>query len=318
MNNKRLKKIILVVVLTLSVAATWLYANPGDIATDSGFDASYDSGGGGYSSGGSFDYGGGFDYDSSHDYGGSSHGDRSSPSSPLTKEEKLIIFAIDVIPLVIFCYTLRRSEIKQRKKEILEAEQRVEELETIVNRAKEKVINARFQEYIKEESKEKFILNRYQDYLDIQNAWMNFDYNMLRDKTTNELYNQYQMQLETLKVKGQKNVMKDFEYIGGEILNIEENNNKVIVTLEITARFYDYIIEESTNKVVRGKDKVPIRIHYKMKFVKDINIDKITHCPNCGAELKETSTNICEFCRTQVTKETEKWLLAEKNSLGQF
>ena len=46
MNNKILKKLILVVVLTLTVAATWLYANPRDIATDSGFDASYDSGGG--------------------------------------------------------------------------------------------------------------------------------------------------------------------------------------------------------------------------------------------------------------------------------
>ena len=51
MKKSFLNKIILVVVLTLSVAATWLYANPVDVATDSGFDTSYDGGSGGYSGG---------------------------------------------------------------------------------------------------------------------------------------------------------------------------------------------------------------------------------------------------------------------------
>ena len=61
-----------------------------------------------------------------------------------------------------------------------------------------------FSKYIKDETMEQFILNRYQDYLAIQNAWMEFDYDVLGNKTTNELYNQYLMQLETLKTKGQK------------------------------------------------------------------------------------------------------------------
>ena len=53
--KEHINKIILVVIITLSVAATWLYANPVDVATDSGFDTSYDSGGS-YSSSSSSSY----------------------------------------------------------------------------------------------------------------------------------------------------------------------------------------------------------------------------------------------------------------------
>ena len=42
--KEHINKIILVVIITLSVAATWLYTNPGNVATDSGFDTSYDGG----------------------------------------------------------------------------------------------------------------------------------------------------------------------------------------------------------------------------------------------------------------------------------
>lgn len=308
MNNKILKKLILVVVLTLTVAATWLYANPRDIATDSGFDASYDSGGG-WSSGGS-DYSSGSDFGSSHDHS-SSRGRNGSRSSGILS---LIILSILIVPVGAFNYYIMMKEVR---KENLAAKKRVEEMKNDLE-ARENSINTMLQKYVKEESKKEFISNRYQDYVDIQNAWMNFDYDTLKAKTTNELYNQYQMQLETLKVKGQKNVMKDFKYIDGKILNIVESNNKVIVTVEIVTKFYDYIIEESTNKVVRGNARKTITIFYRMKFVRDINIDEIIHCPNCGAELRKTSTNVCEFCKTIITKESEEWLLAEKECLSQL
>ena len=67
MKKSFLNKIILVVVLTLSVAATWLYANPVDVATDSGFDTSYDSGGS-YSSSSS----GSYSHSSSYNHSSSS------------------------------------------------------------------------------------------------------------------------------------------------------------------------------------------------------------------------------------------------------
>ena len=292
MKKSFLNKIILVVVLTLSVAATCLYANPRDIATDSGFDASY-GGGGGYSSGGS-----GY---SSGSYSSSNGSHYSSSDS----DEMVGLIVFGIFSLLVFIIILKvalrgqpstRSISMNKKKAITEEE---------------------FAKYIKDETMEQFILNRYQDYLAIQYAWMEFKYDMLSNKTTNELYNQYQMQLETLKTKGQKNVMKDFLYVDGMITNVSKVNNQTTVTVEIVTKFYDYIINENNQVIIRGTDSKKICMHYRMVFVKDDKKEKQTHCPNCGAKLKKTSTNVCEFCRTKITKESEEWLLSEKECLGQ-
>lgn len=290
-----LNKIILVVILTLSVAATWLYANPVDVATDSGFDSSYSGGGGGG--------GGGGGESSSGSYGSSSDG--SSGSGEMSP----FAFIVAVLYFIVIAYLIISTHIggKNDKNRTYYIE---------LNKDKS-ISEDQFRSYIKDETMEQFILNRYQDYLAIQYAWMEFKYDMLSNKTTNELYNQYQMQLETLKVKGQKNVMKDFLYIDGMITNISKINNRTAVTVEIITRFYDYIINENSQAIIRGTDSKKVSMHYRMIFIKNNSLKPKTHCPKCGAELKNTSTNVCEFCRTKITKETEEWLLSEKECISQ-
>ena len=163
-----------------------------------------------------------------------------------------------------------------------------------------------------------FVFERFQDYVDIQNAWMEFDYDVLGNKTTNELYNQYLMQLETLKAKGQKNVMNSFTYVKGKVTNIEKTDNQLAVTVEIVTRFYDYIVNQENGLILRGSDKKKVTLHYQMTFVRSTKKSIATNCPNCGAKLKKTSTNVCEFCKTTITKESKEWLLAEKKSIRQL
>ena len=285
--KEHINKIILVVIITLSVAATWLYANPVDVATDSGFDTSYGGGSGGYSGGSS---------------SGSSH-NNSEKWKKLSTPEKLLtlmpLWLFIIISIWIYVWIYRdspRSLSLNKNKAITEEE---------------------FSKYIKDETMEQFILNRYQDYLAIQYAWMEFKYDMLSNKTTNELYNQYQMQLETLKTKGQKNVMKEFLYVDGMITSVSKVNNQTAVTVEIVTKFYDYIINEKNQVIIRGNDSKKVSMHYRMVFIKNNSLKLKTHCPKCGAELKNTSTNVCEFCRTKITKETEEWLLAEKECISQ-
>lgn len=277
-------------IVSLSVGAVYLYASPTDVVTDSGFDSSYDSGGSSYSS------------------GGSSHSSGSSRRTleewrKLTIDEKLLSLS----PLFMFIIMGIWLYVRISHDPII----------TLSLNKKKAITAEEFAKYIKDETMEEFILNRFQDYLAVQYAWMEFNYDMLSNKTTNELYNQYQMQLETLKVKGQKNVMKDFIYTDGMITDISKVNNQTVVTVEIITRFYDYIINENSKVIIRGTDSKKISMHYQMKFIKDDKKKTPVHCPNCGAELKKTSTNVCEFCRTKITKETEDWLLSEKKAISQ-
>lgn len=292
MKKSSLKKIILVIIITLSVAATYLYVNPTDVATDSGFDTSYSSGGGSSSG-------------SSSSRSSSNGSSSSSKLTPLETMIALIPVAIYIILIIIIYIDIYNNSNNSNCTHYID-----------LNKNKS-ISEEKFRSYITDETMEQFILKRYQDYLDIQYAWMEFKYDMLRDKTTNELYNQYQMQLETLKVKGQKNVMTNFLYIDGMITNISKVNNQTAVTVEIITKFYDYIINEQSQAIIRGTDSKKICMHYRMVFIKDDKKTIPTHCPNCGAELKKTSTNVCEFCKTTITKESEEWLLSEKECLNQ-
>ena len=96
MKKSFLNKIILVVVLTLSVAATWLYANPVDVATDSGFDTSYDSGGS-YSSSSSSSY---------------------SHSSSSSSSESAIEIVLRVIVVLYICYLCAKIQDEHDKKRL--------------------------------------------------------------------------------------------------------------------------------------------------------------------------------------------------------
>ena len=302
MRKNFIKKVLIVLIVSLSVGAVYLYASPTDVVTDSGFDSSYSSGGSSYSSGGS-------SYSSSSSSSSSSYGSNYDGSSGAGEFFGIGFVIIFIIMVLYFFVKLNQVIIDSSKNK-----NRV----YYIDLNKKKAITAEeFAKYIKDETMEEFILKRFQDYLAVQYAWMEFKYDMLSNKTTNELYNQYQMQLETLKVKGQKNVMKDFLYVDGMITDISKVNNQTVVTVEIITRFYDYIINENSKVIIRGTDSKKISMHYRLVFVKDDNSPTPTHCPNCGAELKKTSTNVCEFCRTKITKETEDWLLSEKKAISQ-
>ena len=305
MKKSFLNKIILVVVLTLSVAATLLYANPVDVATDSGFDTSYDSGGS-YSSSSS----GSYSHSSSSSYNHSSSSSASAGEIFLEVIEVLCIWLI----IVGIYYLCAKIQDKHDKKQL---EKRKNEFNSLY-KINKKVSEDEFSKYIKKESMADFVFERFQDYVDIQNAWMEFDYDVLSNKTTNELYNQYLMQLETLKAKGQKNVMNSFTYVKGKVTNIEKTDNQLAVTVEIVTRFYDYIVNQENGLILRGSDKKKVTLHYQMTFVRSTKKSITTHCPNCGAKLKKTSTNVCEFCKTTITKESKEWLLAEKKSIRQL
>lgn len=63
------------------------------------------------------------------------------------------------------------------------------------------------------EENEKIAEEAYQIYYDIQMAWMDFDYDVLKTLVTDELFHMYKNQLETLKMKNQQNIMSNFELV---------------------------------------------------------------------------------------------------------
>ncbi len=152
---------------------------------------------------------------------------------------------------------------------------------------------------------------RYQQFVNIQTGWSNFNHDLLRTQLTDEMYNQYAMQLDTMQIKNQQNIMNEFTYFDGMITGLEKEGNKVTMTMQMITSFYDYMLENGN--VVRGKQDKKVVMMYELTFVRTLGHNGI--CPNCGAKLPKT--NKCSYCNSIVPNVSSDWVMAKKQALQQ-
>ena len=124
----------------------------------------------------------------------------------------------------------------------------------------------------------------------------------------------YYNQLQTLSIKGEKNIMSDFKLNSRILKNIREQNNNIFYTIELSISFYDYIVD-SNNNVLRGNKSQFVNMEYELEFVKSINnVDK---CPVCGVKL-DNGITMCPYCRSRIQGVSSKMKLSNKKVLRQW
>ena len=154
------------------------------------------------------------------------------------------------------------------------------------------------------------------NYIEVQNAWMNFNYDKLRTLLTDELYNQYEMQLKSLERKKQKNIMKKFKIIKIVIKSVKAENKVLTINTESMIKFKDYIVDEK-GKCVRGSKYKKVIMHYKMVHVMAKDKPKDINCPNCGAPISDLASQRCSNCNSVIARIPRKIVLAKKQALSQ-
>lgn len=284
--------------IALLIILSFFFANNyiTNVKADSGFDSSWDSGG--WDSGGSSWDSGGWDsggssWDSSDwDSGGSSGGSSSGGG---------MVFILFVVIIIVIILASRKSNNTTVAVPSPMALDHSKELSF-------DQIKAILPDY----ERNNFVYSRFNDFVLIQQSWMNFDMDKLREKLTDELFNQYSMQLDTLKVKNQVNVMHDFKFCDAMITNISKVNNQVTVTMELTTEFFDYLTQNG--QVVRGNSSRKMFMHYELTFV--CNLSGLSNtCPNCGAKLPTSASKKCEYCGSVVTEVSSSWVMSKKEAM---
>lgn len=154
-------------------------------------------------------------------------------------------------------------------------------------------------------------------YKELQFAWMNFDEERIRRLTTDEMYNMYLMQMDTLKVKNQKNLMYDIKYLGSRVVNRHEENGVETITINMQVSCYDFIIDTTTNKVVRGIATKLNNYSYELTFVKTTNNKELDICPQCGAPVNGNNSGICEYCGSTIISNNYTLVMSKKKMLAQ-
>ena len=278
-----MKKNKLWIFLILIIPVLLIIGNTQRVKADSGFDTSYDSGGSSWSS-------------SSSDWSSSDYSSSTS-SSGGGGIISAIIFFIPFIVIMIVILSKAKS------------------LNGIPGITPQSLPEDYIKKFIPDFDYNKFVSDRFNDYVEIQNAWMNFDYDTLRNKLTDELYNQYAMQLDTMKIKNEQNIMNNYKLLRTYVTGIKEENGNIEITIQMVISLNDYIVKNG--KVIRGSKNRLVTNYYEMKFVCSKESSSKT-CPNCHAPLNNNASQKCEFCGSIITKNGENWVMTKKQTKRQW
>ena len=300
---KKVFKILLAFVCAISVMSAVTFITVKKVHADSGWDFDYDSGGS--------DWGGSSDWGSS-DWGSSSWDDDWSGGS--YSSGGIMGFAGTFIIFVVVIIIVIISTLSQNKNGGSRSSSYVAPSVNLPRKLTDEEIHAVDPELNIEEFKKL----AYRTYWDIQQAWMEFDYDSLRKYTTDEIYNMYSMQLDTLSVKGQKNIMKDFFLVNSYISKIDKSNGVEEIDVILTVKFLDYVVDNNNN-VVRGSNTQRMEITYRLTLVRTENSDTSDNnfCPNCGAKLEDKASNKCPYCKSVIVANNYTWVMSKKESLNQ-
>lgn len=300
-----MKKIIkaLVGLSLVTLLAIVVLNNVSTIKADSGWDTDYDSGG-------SWDSGsdwGGSSWDSGSDF--NDHSSTDSMSSVDISQDEFFTFLFLII--IIMFIAIISINVKHKK---------------IASKDTNKIDISKYKELTQEQVNKimpslnvlEFNFKAYQIFYDVQMAWMDFDYDQLKENLTDELYNSYVMQLDILKSKNHKNVMKEFELIESHIFDLKEENGLYIAKVFLSVRFKDYVENVNTGIIVRGSVNNKVCNTYVLTFIctkeKSNNINK---CPNCGAEVEGNTSGTCEHCKSKLINKTYNWVMSKKEKIDQ-
>ena len=178
--KKRIRIIIIISIIVGLMIGLFLIIKPEPktLTNDSGWDSSYDGGDDSYES---------YDYD---------YNRYSKNNSSSNTDDAFVMLIVLIVLLLPILYS-RGKAINN-----------IKDLKTrLENRGY--LIEQTFSEYRRDE----FIQKLYDIFLEVQIAWMNFDYEKLKELCSDELYNSYKSDLEVLKSKHCKNIMQDFNKI---------------------------------------------------------------------------------------------------------
>ncbi len=276
------KKVMVFLCITLIFLITFCY-NIMPILADSGFDSSFDS-----------------DFDSSFDSDSSSDGGSGGLFYLVYLCFEYPLLGIIVLAIII---ALLYFHSKKAKEVISKALTSKLELLDVSKYPEEKQLE----------------IEAFNIYKQIQYAWMNFDEETIRKCTTDEMYNMYLMQLDTLKVKNQKNLMYDIKYLGSNIKKKEVINGQETIIMEMRVSCHDFIYDTKANKVVRGSSSKVNYYTYELTYVKTVNTKENSEdiCPSCGAPVKGNNSGVCEYCRSTLISKNYTLILSKKKMISQ-
>lgn len=217
-----------------------------------------------------------------------------------------------VVVIIVFCiiiyYSVKNSPSNRNANQSTKQNININE-EKIVNliKATDELFN-----------KDEFLAWSRDLFIKLQYAWSDRDWSIIRCFETNELFEQHSSQLERYKKNGQINKIERVSVNWAKLYSYNIEGDKEVLSVALNSKMIDYIIDEKTEKIIRGNNYENKINTYKLTFVRKKGIKtkegnttvNTTNCPNCGAPTEITSAGKCSYCGSVITTGEYNWVLS--------
>lgn len=173
-------------------------------------------------------------------------------------------------------------------------------------------------------SQERFLSYSEQVFVQLQQAWTERDWKKVRPLESESLFNLHKAQLDEYIRNGTVNRMENVCVNESYLCDYAREEKYEFLTVFMNTRYNDYIVKESTGKVVKGDPKRTYQVQYKLKFMRTVGVqtgehsnETTTRCPNCGAPVDVSETGECAYCGTVITTGEHGWVLCNMDDVGQ-
>lgn len=223
------------------------------------------------------------------------------------------VFIFLIIGLIIYCF-IKKSGSLEKVKDIKNSIEKEFSTDTKDNTFE---IESKLKEHDELFSTTKFIAWSKEVFITLQNAWSERDWSKVRPFENEELYKLHEIQLKEYINKGRVNKLEEINVNKAFLAVYKQSEEYEYLTVHMQVRMIDYIVDESTEKVINGNPNIPVRNNYLLTFMRKIGVltdpaksnMSTNRCPNCGAPTQITSAGQCEYCNFIVTTGEHDWVL---------
>ena len=146
----------------------------------------------------------------------------------------------------------------------------------------------------------------------LHSAIMMDDLDRVRHFISDNIEEKYESLLTSLNNRNVRQMYDELNVKSTSIKDIQINEDCVIIKVDITSRYMDYLVDKSTGKFISGFNDHRVEKIYHLEFTKKIgsknyNIDK--KCPGCGANIDINNNGKCEYCGSIFNTENYDWIL---------
>lgn len=132
-----------------------------------------------------------------------------------------------------------------------------------------------------------------------------------------DVYNQYKSKIDDLNNKGVRQIYDELNVKDSSIIKVSITDTDFIITVLITSRYMDYIVDKNSGNFISGNNQSRIEKNYTLIFTKKRNFLQqgvVRKCPGCGASISVNTSGKCEYCGTIYNLEKYDYILTSITS----